>query len=69
MNLSTDRLYVIVILGKEVPKIFEDVDLLEHSVIDGELLTEGECRADRYIPLVPPFRPGAAFFGVYMRRV
>jgi hypothetical protein len=38
-NLSTDRLYIIVVLVKKAPEIFEDVDPLEHSVVDGELLT------------------------------
>jgi hypothetical protein len=38
-NLRTDRLDVNIVLGKKAPKIFEDIDLLEHSVMDGELLT------------------------------
>jgi hypothetical protein len=33
-NLSTDRLDIVVVLGEKAPKILEDVDPLEHSVVD-----------------------------------
>ena len=38
-NLSADCLDVIVILRKEAPEIFEDVNMLKHLVMNGELLT------------------------------
>ena len=38
-NLSADRLDVIIILREKAPEIFEDIDPLKHSVMNGELLT------------------------------
>ncbi len=68
-NLRTNCLYVVVVLGEKTPKILEDVNRLEHLIVNGELFTKRKGGSNRHVPLMPLFGPSAAFLGVDVHRV
>ncbi len=68
-NLRTNCLYIIVVLGEKTLEILEDIDPLEHLVVNGELLVKRKGGSNCHVSLMPLFGPGAAFLGVDVRRV
>ena len=56
-QMSTDCLDVIIILGKQSPKILKDFHLLQHIPVNQKLLSKSQCQGDGRLLLLFPLNP------------
>jgi hypothetical protein len=57
LQLTVNRLNIVIILQEQAPQIFKYLDLFQHIPLDRKLLLKGQCQCYHHLPLLFPFNP------------